>query len=153
VIARRCAECGGPIEPSREPLPVELRGERFTVGDIEHDRCSKCGEVFLDLEATQRLQIEAVSRLRTSRDLLTPNEIRELRRSLGLSQAAFEDLLGVGPKTVVRWEKGTVFQSATADRLMRLLAALPEVRALLAGGDLYATPSHTRSTRRRSSGR
>jgi len=75
--------------------------------------------------------------MRAARGLLTPDEIRDLRRSLGVAQAALERLLGVGPKTVVRWEKGTVFQSATADRLMRLLIAKPELVSLLAGKALY----------------
>ena len=32
---------------------------------------------------------------------------------------------------MVRWEKGTVLQSATAERLTRLLAAHPELAGLL----------------------
>jgi hypothetical protein len=47
-------------------------------------------------------------------------------------------LLGTGPKTVVRWEKGTVFQSATADKLMRLLAAKPDLVSLLEHGHMGA---------------
>jgi hypothetical protein len=48
-----------------------------------------------------------------------------------------ENLLGVGSKTVVRWEKGTVFQSATADRLMRLILRVPAVMGILASDSLY----------------
>lgn len=58
---------------------------------------------------------------------LGPEVTRALRAVLGgLSQTPLEHLLGVGAKTVVRWQKGTVFQSATADRLVRLLRAMPE---------------------------
>ncbi len=75
---------------------------------------------------------------RVARGLLTPDEIREIRRSFAMSQAAFEDLLGAGPKTVVRWEKGSVFQSATADRLMRLMRMQPGLSRALSSGELYA---------------
>jgi len=65
-----------------------------------------------------------------------------------MSQAAFEELLGVGPKTVIRWEKGTVFQGATADRLMRLLRTQPELARVLASGELYGQAVPERRRRR-----
>lgn len=67
----------------------------------------------------------------------------EVYSSLGLTQAGFERLLATGPKTAVRWENGTVFQSATADKLMRLLAARPDLASLLqrgAGGSAASDP-------------
>jgi HTH-type transcriptional regulator/antitoxin MqsA len=133
----KCAECGGEVVLSTAPIEVELRGERVSVPGVEHAVCASCGEEYLSLDAAELLQKEAVRRVRAARGLLAPEEIRSLRRSLALSQAAFEKLLGVGPKTVVRWEKGTVFQSATADRLMRLIAAHPELVAEIQGGALY----------------
>jgi hypothetical protein len=35
----------------------------------------------------------------------------------------------VGAKSVTRWERGTIVQPQTADRLMRILAAHPELLA------------------------
>ena len=133
MYPKKCGQCGGRVEPSVEAISVDLRGETISVEGIDHGRCTQCGEAYLDLEATERLQKEAVRRLREARGLLTPAEIRDLRTSLGLSQAGLEKLLGTGPKTVVRWEKGTVFQSVTADKLMRLLIAKPELAAVLSG--------------------
>jgi len=54
-------------------------------------------------------------------DSSDPEEILDLRTSLGLSQGAFEQLLGVGKKTVTRWENGVIFPSAAANNLMKLL--------------------------------
>jgi transcriptional regulator with XRE-family HTH domain len=70
---------------------------------------------------------------------LQPGEILAIRESLGYSQARFEKLLRVGQKTVVRWEKGTVFQSATADQLMRLVRDVPAVADVLSGRRLKTT--------------
>jgi HTH-type transcriptional regulator/antitoxin MqsA len=111
------------------------------VDGVEHGRCRRCGEVYLKLEGANAVQLEAARRLRQARGLLTPDEIRAIRGSLGLSQAGLERLLGTGPKTVVRWEKGTVFQSATADRLMRLLAARPELVPLLEPDETDSSPA------------
>ena len=53
---------------------------------------------------------------------MTGAEVREIRRRLGLSQAAFAELVGVHWVTVSRWETGAMgIREATA-RLMRLLA-------------------------------
>jgi HTH-type transcriptional regulator / antitoxin MqsA len=128
---KTCAACGGAIGTDSDPVTVELRGIAVQVDGVEHGRCRTCGEAYFTLDAANAVQLEAARQLRRARGLLTPDEIRAIRASLGLTQAGFERLLGTGPKTVVRWEKGTVFQSATADRLMRLLAARPELAALL----------------------
>ncbi len=126
-----CAECGGRVEISTDAMVVEVRGDAVVTPGIEHGRCTVCGEEYLTLDGVERLQRAAIRRSKQVRGLLSPEEIKDVRLSLDLTQAEFERLLGVGPKTVVRWEKGTVYQSATADRLMRLIRTLPEVRCVL----------------------
>jgi HTH-type transcriptional regulator / antitoxin MqsA len=131
VYPESCGECGGTVSVSLDPILIEVRGETITVPGVEHGVCCSCGEAYLDHCGIQRVQEEAVRLAKQARGLLTSEEIRDLRRSLGLSQTGLERLLGTGPKTVVRWEKGTVFQSATADRLMRLLWERPDLISLL----------------------
>jgi len=116
---------------SSDPIPFELRGVTFMVPGIEHSECDECGEIVVALRDAELLQRRAAHQFRESKGLLTPDEIRALRRSLGLSQVAFERLLGTGAKTMVRWEKGTVLQSATADRLMRIIREMPEAVEVL----------------------
>jgi HTH-type transcriptional regulator / antitoxin MqsA len=83
--------------------------------------CTRCSEHFYT-----RPQVLAASRnraaaLRTHDHFLTPAEIRDIRRRWGLSQAELEGMLGVGAKTVVRWERGAVCQSRAVDTLLRIL--------------------------------
>ncbi len=89
-------------------------------------RCSACGEAWYTHEQAMASSRARAAVLRKHAGLLTPDDIRALRDRFGLSQAQLETVLGTGPKTVVRWEKGTVCQSRAADRLLRLLAATPE---------------------------
>ena len=63
--------------------------------------------------------------------LLTPDEIKAIRHQFGLTQTEFERLLGAGPKTVVRWERGTVIQNGATDALLRVLRDVPEALAYL----------------------
>lgn len=79
----------------------------------------------------ERLGREAAARIRASEGLLTSDQIRAIRERLALSQAAFEQLLDVGPKTVVRWERGTVFQNRSTDALIRAADAVPGVAPFL----------------------
>lgn len=81
--------------------------------------------------ATESLR-RATAVIRAEEGLLAPEEIVELRRKYGLTQAQLERLIGAGEKTVVRWERGTVSQNRTADTLLRVLRDFPDVVAHLA---------------------
>ncbi len=89
----------------------------LVVRNLTWDQCSNCGEVFLDDEATQR--IEAV-RLQAMRRL-SPAEIKRFRESLQRTQKEMAMLLGLGEKTYSRWESGAYIQNAASDRYLRLL--------------------------------
>jgi putative zinc finger/helix-turn-helix YgiT family protein len=88
--------------------------------------CSACGETHYTHEQALTSSRARAGALRGHAGLLSPDEIRAFRESRGLTQRQLEELLGTGPKTVVRWEKGTVCQSRAADRLLRLLVAQPK---------------------------
>ena len=121
-----CGVCGGRVEPSMAPVVDEVRGHRITVTNLLHGLCGDCGEEYFEGRELQILDAEYSRQARVAEGLLQPSEIRAIRESLGMTQARFEQLLGVGPKTVVRWENGTVFQSKAVDRLIRLVGAVPE---------------------------
>lgn len=129
-----CPLCGGHLRFAEEDRDVRIGRRCARVLDT-FTRCTLCGEEFYSpgqMDATLR---RAAKALREEEGLLSATKIRALRERLGLSQSAFEQLLGVGPKTVVRWEKGTVFQNKATDSLLRILEKFPEVVRFL--GDLY----------------
>ena len=53
---------------------------------------------------------------------MTPDQVKRLRRKLGLTGSKFAALLGVHPVTLRRWEAGLRPVSPMAEKLMRLLA-------------------------------
>jgi putative zinc finger/helix-turn-helix YgiT family protein len=112
---------------SDEPLAFELRDGSYQVPGFTYEHCDACGEnTFKATQADEILRV-AVAAARTDLGRLSSEEIHELRHTLGLTQAGLEAQLGVGTGTVGRWERGTVLQGATADRLMRILWAHPEL--------------------------
>jgi HTH-type transcriptional regulator/antitoxin MqsA len=125
-----CPICGATVTSVTGPIDVGLGARRVMV-EAEHLACTECGERFHPPGQVDALQREAAAESRRQDRLLTPDEIRQVRERLGMSQAAFERLLGVGAKTVVRWERGTVSQNRTTDALIRLVDAVPGVSAFL----------------------
>jgi len=129
--AQICPLCGGRLAIVAEARDVRVGKRTVRVRD-RFSRCSDCGEEFYapgQLEATQQ---RAAHGIREEDALLMPEEIRAIRLCLGLTQEAFERLLGVGPKTVVRWERGTVFQNQATDALLRVIRAVPAAAGFLA---------------------
>ena len=133
VMLDRCVECGGRVGELCGPVEWEVRGRRVTVPGVPHGICSQCGEAYFTASASSEAHRRAVDLIKEEDGLLTGSEIRAIRTSLGLSQAQFEKVLGAGPKTVVRWENGSVFQNRTADCLMRVLRDHPQVAHGLIG--------------------
>ena len=128
---QHCWMCDGVADLVTEEREVRI-GSRTACVPEEFFRCRECGEEFYLPSQMDASQIRAADRIRAEDDLLEPAEIRAIRESLGLTQRKFEILLRVGPKTVVRWERGTVFQNRATDTLLRVIREFPEAARFLA---------------------
>jgi HTH-type transcriptional regulator/antitoxin MqsA len=118
----QCVVCGkGLAREMAATRTVTVRGKGYRIPRDRFMRCGACGEEYYT-GAQARASTTRLLALRRAREgLLTPEEIREVRHRLRLSQRALEKILGLGPKTVVRWERGTVLQSKAADDVLRLI--------------------------------
>jgi HTH-type transcriptional regulator / antitoxin MqsA len=126
-----CALCGGPVPRVRTELTMPFPGREPAVVSRVLQKCTDCGECYLAPDELDAVQRAAADIVRAREGLLAPDEILAIRQSMHLSQSAFERLIGAGAKTVVRWERGTIFQSKVTDTLMRVLRAVPEAREFL----------------------
>lgn len=93
--------------------------------------CDSCGSYELLAEDADLMSQKIADQYAARHELLTPAEIKEARRSLGLTQVEFERLLGVSSPTCSRWENGAVQQSKSSDRLIRLIADVPGAKEYL----------------------
>jgi putative zinc finger/helix-turn-helix YgiT family protein len=130
-MIEQCPLCGGEAAPTRERHEVRV-GRRAVAVAGERMRCSACGEGYFLPGQADALQRRAAERIRREEGLLAPEQVRRFRERVGISHAELERLLGTGPKTVVRWECGTVTQSGAADTLLRVLMKHPEALQALA---------------------
>lgn len=126
-----CYACEGEAPLVAEPRKASIGDRTVTIED-EFYGCGTCGETFYTGDMGDEALRRASAAVRREDGLLMPEEIREIRCKYGLPQAGLERLIGAGPKTVVRWERGTIFQNKTADTLLRVLSNHPEVVAELA---------------------
>ena len=129
--SKACAQCGKEMELVHEKDEFAIGSRRTTV-DVERYRCESCDEVFYTPDQALQAQRAAATQMRAQEGLLAPEEIKQIRTQWSLSQSILERLLGVGPKTVVRWERGTVFQNSATDQLLRIIRDVPEAFAYLA---------------------
>jgi len=125
---RECPVCGAKaMHWTDEPLLEEFREGNYEVTGFTYEKCDACGETLIRGDQMDDVFRAAVAAARADLGRLSSDEIHQLRHDLGLTQAELESQLGVGSGTVGRWERGTVLQGATADRLMRVLWAHPEL--------------------------
>ena len=101
--------------------------------------CPSCGFECLDDEA-EALKHEAVC---AHLDVLTPDEVRGIRKMYGMSRAAFAKVTGLGEATLNRWENALLIQNAANDRYLRLLKDAKNMHLL---ERLTAEPARPSST-------
>ena len=132
INAKRCGKCGQKVlrlvtVPYSTTIEHDGRTYRVEIPELTVPQCANCQAISIDDEADQ--QISAAFR-RAAR-LLAPEEIREGRERLGLTQKEFANLLGVGESTVSRWETGAQLQQRALDRFLRVCLASPAAVELL----------------------
>jgi putative zinc finger/helix-turn-helix YgiT family protein len=122
---RECPDC----DSTDSRLEYAQQSFRYGRGDEAVDltcevpvyTCNKCGYQWTRSEAEDLRQIAVCQHL----GRLTPNEVRGVRERFGLSQAEFSRITGFGEASLSRWETGAQVQSASNDRLLRLIQADP----------------------------
>lgn len=120
-----CPECGrGEVKTTRvHNYKTKIKGYPFVVDEALIGVCDQCQAESFAPEETKRWE-ELFSRsLETRQAFLSPEEIGELRRSLGLSMEDFARLIGSTRQSISMWEKAnrTSPPIRTADLLMKLV--------------------------------
>ena len=121
-----CAICGSEkTRRVRREFPAKYNQTPVSVHNAEMYECADCGERFFTPEQARALSLAIKEQARNIAGLLSPEEIVAIRQKLELTQNDLENLFGLGPKVVTRWENGRVVQSKAADVALRLLAFDP----------------------------
>ncbi|PIE00033.1 MAG: hypothetical protein CSA81_14145 [Acidobacteria bacterium] len=104
----------------------EYKEQKKIFDEYKVYECSQCLEQFERPEDNKDVEKQIIAFQRKVDGLLLPEEIKELRERLGLTQKDFAALLGVGEKSFTRYERGTVVQGRSMDNQLRLIQSNPD---------------------------
>ena len=119
-----CHACGGKMHRDVKAVEIAYKGESMTV-NLPGWYCASCDEAVhsgLDMEVSDKALHELKAKVE---GLLTPHEIKEIRKRLKLSQAAAGKYLGGGPRAFQKYESGSVMVSKPMSNLLFLLNKQP----------------------------
>ena len=128
-MVRLCTTCEHAAGMSRfenETFTVDHAGVTTTVEGLSGWRCEVCDEIEFDADSA-RHYAAAGDELVMSERAQRSQEIRRIRRKLGLSQHAAARLTGGGHNAFSRYERGEAAPLPAVVNLFRLLDKHPEL--------------------------
>lgn len=129
-----CPVCeAGTLSPITFRDTFQHGGREISVADLEGYECPHCGADPIFEDQIRRNHARIADAKRKADGLLTGSEIKGLRERLRLTQKDAADLFGGGANAFSKYERGDVAQSASMDRLLRLVGRHPELLAELRG--------------------
>ena len=130
-----------------EVINIDVRGEMILT-PITYYLCNECGEDFEIPNPEYDPLDQAYREYRKRKGMLQPEEIRDFRKSLGLTQQELSNLLGIGIATLNRYENGAL-QSDAFDRVIRLYENPKNILSTLEKSpDLFAESTKTQLIQR-----
>jgi len=115
---------------------IEARDETYTVRgrtvtvNVEVEVCPTCGQTVFQEDRDAGVMRRVYDAYRREEGLLTPDEIKAIRKQYALSQRSFAALLGMSQATINRYERGAV-QERAHDEAIRACRSPDHVLGLL----------------------
>jgi len=103
----------------------------FVIHDFEVAKCSVCETLLFSNDSDPQVEKALQAHLRTV--VLQPEQIRNARQELGLSEGQLAAKLGVAEELISRWETEAITPPRAMDNLLRLYFGIPAVREALKG--------------------
>lgn len=134
-----CEDCGivEDFEHKVVTRTYEIKGQQIT-SDVSIKVCAICGqELSGDGLIDEELKIFR-DKYRESNGLLTSAQIKKIRSQMKLTQREFAVLLGMGEKTITRYELGQI-QEVAMDNLMRMGNTIEYINMVIEKRDIDIT--------------
>jgi putative zinc finger/helix-turn-helix YgiT family protein len=125
----RCPRCQGTVTKTIETRPYNECGlSNVVLADVEVRHCAQCGNTALAIPNLSGLHRTIARALAMKPARLLPNELRFMRKYLGLSSSAFADMLGVEDEKVLSWERDETGKNRIPRRFEVAIRLLVRVR-------------------------
>lgn len=127
----RCLECGGMTRARRRSTYryTESGLSNVMLSGITVHVCTKCRTKYAELPAVQLLHAAIAKDILAQREALRGEEVRFLRKEMGIKAKDFAEMLGVTKVAVSRWENSKGALPPITDRLIRCVFLLHRLKA------------------------
>ena len=125
-----CPKTGAPMHRDVRPMTLTYKGESITF-DMPGWYCDASDES-IHGGADMKMSDRALNRLKARVEgLLEPEDIRRIRKKLGLTQGQAGELIGGGPRAFQKYEGGDLLPSKAVSSALVLLDKDPKGLAAL----------------------
>ncbi|MGD0663184.1 MAG: type II toxin-antitoxin system MqsA family antitoxin [Syntrophorhabdales bacterium] len=125
-----CPKTGAPMHRDVRPMTLTYKGESITI-DMPGWYCDSSDES-IHTGQDAAVSDRALNRLKARNEaLLEPEDIRRIRKKLGLSQATAGQMIGGGPRAFQKYESGDLLPSRAISSALRLLDHDPKALRVL----------------------
>lgn len=125
-----CPKTGAAMHRDTRPMTLTYKGESITF-DMPGWYCDSSDESIhtgQDMKVSDRM----LNRLKARAEgLLDPDEVRRIRRKLGISQTEAGQMIGGGPRAFQKYESGDLLTSRAISSALALLDHDPKGLAVL----------------------
>jgi HTH-type transcriptional regulator / antitoxin MqsA len=137
-----CPKTGAPMYRAVRPLTLTYKHESVTF-DMPGWYCDASDET-IHIRADMKVSDRMLNRLKARAEgLLAPDEIRRIRKKLGLTQEQAGELIGGGPRAFQKYETGDLLPSRAISSALAMLDHDPTALNVLKGRRRPSTsPSH-----------
>jgi HTH-type transcriptional regulator / antitoxin MqsA len=120
-----CPETEKPMARGTRPMEISYKGQSTTI-DMPGWYCDESSESIHTAE-DMKVSDAALKELRKEvENLLKPQDVKRIRKKIGLTQREAGTLLGGGPNAFQKYEQDTVSVSKPMSNLLRVLERHPE---------------------------
>lgn len=128
---RTCPMCEvGQLEGRTHTATIRHNGEPLVIEGMEYCECPVCGADPVLVDQISRNECRLADAKRAAMGMLTSDEIRLIRKMLGITQREASELFGGGANSFSKYERGATLQSSAMDMLLKLLALRPDLLGL-----------------------
>lgn len=145
MICTNCFE--EEYKTSKTELSVLIDGEKHVLSDLDCEACPACGDIVFTHGQSLVIDKKRIALEFGMKPLLTPVQLKTLRRVLNINLDEICDLLHIGRNTYGRWERGEVEITPSMNLLVHtLLEKMPDARVNILDNERIAAIEKANAT-------
>ncbi len=122
-----CPECGDYVDFTSKEIVRTFDSKGISVDVLQKECfCCVCGAPVFNEEIDRENELAIFDAYKEKVGLLTSKQIKDIRGKFGLSAYSFALVLGMGGKTITRYENGSI-QSRMVDFFLKSISKDPEI--------------------------